>query len=113
MESIDRRELLQVVVVVVGAELIGCGSPVEPGGTGGGSGIQSNHTHSITIPLADITVGAMKDYHNGISGLHTHSLILTAAEFTTLRSGGIVMKNSNNEAGDNMLHNHVVRLTCV
>ncbi len=78
----------------------------------GQSGIESTHTHTITIPLADITSGAMKDYTHGITGGHTHSLILTAQDFTDLMAGLTVTKSSNNESGDFTAHSHTVQLVC-
>jgi hypothetical protein len=72
----------------------------------------SGHPHALTIVIADITAGAMKDYHNGVTGAHTHSIILTAAEFADLAAGKMVSKMTNNEAGDNMTHSHEVQLIC-
>lgn len=72
----------------------------------------SAHQHAITITLADITAGAMKDYHNGVTGLHTHSLKLTAQNFADLAAGMMITVQTNNETGDNMVHNHTVQLVC-
>jgi hypothetical protein len=61
--------------------------------------ISLNHTaqqggaHALSIPMADIMAGVEKCYDaTGASTTHKHYVTLTAADFATLRSGGVVRK---------------------
>jgi hypothetical protein len=68
--------------------------------------ISGNHGHTLNIPLADITAGTQKCYDASGTAGHAHYITLTAADFTTLRSGGSVTKYSCN-GGD-----HQYTLSC-
>jgi hypothetical protein len=60
--------------------------------------IAGNHAppgdHVLTIPIADIMAGVEKTYNARGNAMHDHFIKVTAADFTTLKSGGIVKKNS-------------------
>jgi hypothetical protein len=88
------------------------------GGTGGTSAanmcsakivakISNNHNHALEIPMADITAGATKCYNAAGTAGHNHYVTVTAADFTTLKGGGVVKVFSCN-GGD---HEYV--LSCV
>jgi hypothetical protein len=58
--------------------------------------ISGNHGHTLAIPMADITAGVEKIYNARGTAAHDHFVQVTAADFTTLKSGGTVSKKSCN-----------------
>jgi hypothetical protein len=64
------------------------------------NGEAGGHTHTLTIPVADVIAGAPKTYQTsatlGIPQDHCHQIALTADDFTTLKSGGVVKKTTCN-----------------
>lgn len=94
-----------------------CSAPITAMNTlmlsGNQNGIESDHPHTLMIPLADITSGATKMYTNGVVGTdHTHSLTLGTADFMMLMNGGTVDKITMNVGGEGQAHSHAVRLVC-
>ena len=81
------------------AQPVVCG----PDGASGAGG----HHGTITIPAGDIASGAEHVYVLDGGAGHTHEITLSAADFTTLTSGGTVTVTST-LAG----HTHTVMLTC-
>ncbi|MDZ4695425.1 MAG: hypothetical protein SGI86_09755 [Deltaproteobacteria bacterium] len=101
-----------------GSKMGGMGGTASTGGTGGTSAgnmcsakivatISNNHGHALEIPMADITAGVTKCYNAKGTSQHDHYLTVTAANFTTLKGGGVVKVFSCN-GGD---HEYV--LSCV
>jgi hypothetical protein len=87
----------------------GSGTGTGGRGTGGGGGgggascsaaiqaaISENHMHVLMIPLADIMAGTEKCYDAKGTATHSHYVTLTTADFTMLKSGGVVKKFSCN-----------------
>ncbi len=88
-------------------------------GTGGGGGtnacmaaptatVGTNHGHSLTVPLADITTGTTKTYSIMGTSAHDHMITITAAQFTMLRAGTMYMMTSTTGGG----HTHAVTINC-
>jgi len=102
-----------------GGQSGGTGGAGGVGGTGGASGnscaanvvaeISCPHpvAHALTVPMADIMAGVDKMYDIKGASTHSHMLTLTAADFTTLKSGGTVFKFT---PSDNQPH--CVTLSC-
>lgn len=72
------------------------------------SSIGTNHGHTLTVPLADVTAAASKTYDIMGSSAHTHSVILTPQHFATLAGGGTVTVPSSSGGG----HTHEVTVQC-
>lgn len=114
------RSILGASVGVAGvAALAACG-----GDDGGGSAtpdaagatcttptssIGTNHGHTLTVPLADVTAAASKTYNIMGSSAHTHDVTLTPAHFATLAGGGTVTVTASSGGG----HTHEVTVQCV
>lgn len=64
--------------------------------------ISNNHGHALEIPLADIEAGADVTYDISATAQHCHEVTLTAADFQTLKDGGVVTKLTCN-GGDHEL----------
>ena len=63
--------------------------------------------HVLQIPAADIVAGVAKVYAtSGATANHMHYVQLTAADFTTLQTGGVVTKHSCN-GGDRRIRNQM------
>lgn len=82
----------------------GSAGAASGGGSGGGAGscadviaaISNNHGHALTIPMADIEAGVEKTYDATGTSQHCHQVTLTAADFASLKAGGVVTKISCN-----------------
>lgn len=68
--------------------------------------IASNHGHSVTISIADITSETSNTYT--LSGGHTHTLTLSLSDIDTLKSSGSVVVESSTDSG----HSHSVTVNC-
>ncbi len=57
-----------------------------------------SHTHTLSVPVADIIAGTEQTYSTGNAnpGPHCHQVTITAADFTTLQTGGTVRVYSCN-----------------
>jgi hypothetical protein len=62
----------------------------------------NNHGHALEVPLADIDAGVDVTYDITGTAMHCHEVTLTAADFQTLRDGGVVTKFTCN-GGDHEL----------
>jgi hypothetical protein len=69
-------------------------------------GKATGHTHTLTIPVADIMAGAPKTYTSSTASMHEHCIPVTAEDFATLLSGGVVKKDTCNGG------NHEFVLSC-
>jgi hypothetical protein len=70
--------------------------------------ISANHGHAAMVPGADVAAGVQKTYNiQGASG-HPHTIIVTAAMFTMLKAGQMVVIASSTDAG----HTHSVTVGC-
>lgn len=69
--------------------------------------VQDNHGHVFSVPRADVMAGTERTYML-TGGTHTHSLTLTAAHFTLLADGGMVIATTSLDAG----HMHSVEVRC-
>ena len=117
-----RRELIKKYLGFIGLIYIlpGCGDSDSPPATpmeemelcstnGPASVIGTNHSHTITIPAADIVNETPGTFELTIGAAHTHTLSLTLAEIQSLKMSGSLVKDSSNDAG----HSHSVTITCV
>jgi hypothetical protein len=69
--------------------------------------IGSNHSHSLTVPAADIEIGVETTYDITGTASHSHEVTLTAAHFTSLKSGSSIQVTSTSSG-----HTHSVTVTC-
>jgi hypothetical protein len=112
-----RREVL--VLIVGGVAVAACG-----GGGGGSSGgnclangtntqIETNHGHTLSIPIADINAGVEKTYTFGGTADHTHTVTLTATDFASLKQNMGAQRNSTaNPSTIYGIHLHTVLVSC-
>jgi len=70
--------------------------------------ISSNHGHDLKIPPADITAASDKMYSIKGTSQHDHMVTVTAAMFTKLNQGMMIMMTSTNVSN----HDHVVTVKC-
>jgi hypothetical protein len=61
-----------------------------------GDGEADGHTHVLVIPFADIMTGVTKTFQTDDDTGHCHQVELTDADFTTLKTGGVVKKPTCN-----------------
>ncbi len=99
----------------------GAGNEGNEGGTGTGgedlrtddieaeSTVVSDHSHEITIPLADILAAEPGEYTMSLVDDHVHTIELTADDFEALLAGDAVTKTSSLDNS----HTHDVTLSCV
>lgn len=78
----------------------------------GQSGIESTHSHAVSIPVSDILADVTVTFTHGVTGAHTHSLTLTPAQLTSLMNGQAVTTTTFNTGTDNTTHSHNVLLVC-
>jgi hypothetical protein len=69
-----------------------------------------NHTHDVTVPLADITAGATKPYTTSVGDGHTHSVTFTAADMAKLAANQAVTEATS--LPDPQGHSHTFAITC-
>ncbi len=62
--------------------------------------ISNNHNHSLVVPLADIDAGVDVTYDTSGTAMHCHQVTVTAADFQTLKAGGVVIKAACNGQTD-------------
>jgi hypothetical protein len=115
-----RREVL--VLIVGGVAAAACGGSSGNGGNSSGSNclangttsqIETNHGHTLSVPVADINAGVDKTYTFGGTADHTHSLTLTAADFAQLRQNMGTQRNSTTNASITFgSHLHTVLISC-
>ena len=70
--------------------------------------IAANHGHTATVPGADVAAGVQKTYNIQGGSAHPHTIIVTAAMFTMLKAGQMVVVASSTDAG----HSHNVTVAC-
>ncbi|NUO53591.1 MAG: hypothetical protein HOV80_32480 [Polyangiaceae bacterium] len=58
--------------------------------------ISANHGHALEVPLADIDAGVDVTYDISGTAQHCHEVTITAADFQTLKDGGVVTKMTCN-----------------
>lgn len=117
--KLTRRQFLGTTIGV--AALAACGGDDGAGSpdaasrsctmNGTTATIGSNHGHTITVTMADVTAGVDKTYDITGSSDHPHMVTVTAANFATLQqnpNGSIMVTSTNNNA-----HMHSVTILCV
>jgi hypothetical protein len=114
-----RREVL--VLIVGGVAAAACGGSGGSGGTSGGNclangtsnQIESNHGHTLSIPIADINAGTDKTYTFGGTADHTHNVTITAAAFAQLKQNMGTQTNSTvTPSAIYGTHAHTVLFSC-
>jgi hypothetical protein len=70
--------------------------------------ITSNHSHSLSVPMADVTAAVEKTYHIQGAATHDHEVTLTAADFAKLANSESVTKTST----EVNTHTHDVTVSC-
>jgi len=115
---LDRKEFLTGIAGVTLTLVIhACGGDDSEGNpTGGGAScndgidavISSNHGHELRIPAADFDGGESKTYSIQGTSSHNHSITLTAQDFTDLKAGTKITKDSTNDSG----HAHSMQINC-
>lgn len=115
---INRKEFLTGLAGVTATLFVfACGGDDDNGKTGAGDGncsddidiaITSNHGHSFTISSADLDGGQSKTYSIKGTSEHDHSVTLTAQDFTDLKNGKAVTKESTSNSG----HSHPMQIVC-
>lgn len=120
--TITRKQFLSVTVAAIVVPSLGCddgdasnegdAEGEEEGGgdcsAGADGTIASNHGHAASVPAADITAAAAKDYDIMGSSPHTHTISLSTADFAALAAGERVTVTSSSGGG----HTHGVTLEC-
>jgi len=71
--------------------------------------IGTNHSHTLTIPIADISSETPGAYTLTTGAGHTHTLNLTATDIANLKDNGSLIKASSIDSS----HSHDVTITCV
>jgi hypothetical protein len=115
--TMTRKEFLHTVAGAAGlAAVVGCGgsddktvdappgvctTPVAAVATADG------HSHTVTVPIADVNAGVEKTYTLSDVG-HTHMITITAAQFTMIKAMTPVTVTSTNST----THNHMVMISC-
>lgn len=107
-----REAILTLATLAIIPSCGGGGGGSDAGRDSGGSTscggiVQDNHGHSISVPRADVMAGTDRTYTLS-GGTHTHTLTLTAAHFSLLMSGGMVIATTSLDAG----HSHSVEVRC-
>jgi hypothetical protein len=115
---LNRKEFLTGVVgVTVTLIVSACGGDDSQGSAGAGDGdckddistaITSNHGHVLNVPAADFDAGQSKTYSIKGTSEHDHSVTLTADDFSNLKNGKTVTKESTNNSG----HSHPMQIIC-
>jgi hypothetical protein len=116
---LDRKEFLTGIAgVTVTLIVTACGGDDSGnGGTGAGDGncsddidvaITSNHGHDMRIAFADFDAGQSKTYSIKGTADHDHSVTLSAQDFTDLKAGKTITKESTNNGG----HSHPMQIVC-
>lgn len=122
--SLTRKEFLSSMVSAVAgaagaALLVACGGGSESemhdarvGGnclaSGTSAAIGTNHGHTLTVPMADVTAGVEKTYDIRGTSDHPHTVKVTAAMFASLASNSGVSVLSSSDGG----HTHNVTISC-
>lgn len=109
-----RREMLLALGAM--ALVPGCSSSggngidAAPGSDAGGCGstIELNHGHALTVPAADVAAGTAQTYDITGAAAHAHSVSLSAADFSLLRTAGMVIVTSTTGGA----HTHTVTVRC-
>jgi hypothetical protein len=93
----------------------------------GAMGVTNEHQHSIVvprypyfviigtvlIPRADVDLGAVKTYTSDTVDDHLHTLTLTSADFSALRAGRTLTKQTSRDARQGgRQHTHTVTVRC-
>jgi hypothetical protein len=111
-----QRSITAAIVVASGcssddANDEGAGESGDADCSSGATGnISANHGHSASVPAADITAGAAKDYDITGTASHSHTISLDAMDMANLAGGASVMVTST--AGGTDGHTHDVTLLC-
>jgi hypothetical protein len=116
---LDRKEFLSGIAGVTVALVVqACGGDDSEGNpTGGGNAncndgvdavISSNHGHTLSIPAADFDAGESKTYSIQGTSAHNHSVTLSAQDFTDLKAGKKIAKDSTSDSG----HTHSLQINC-
>lgn len=120
---IDRRRILTAGVTCLAAPLFARFAWADLPDAGVGDGgeaprlgeacarivarIGKNHGHMLVVAEADVLAAVDRTYDIRGSSNHGHTVTVTAAEFETLKGGGIVRTTSSRDG-----HRHRVLVTC-
>jgi hypothetical protein len=109
-----RREVL--VLLVGGVAAAACGGGSSGGNclaNGTSTQIETNHGHTLSIPISDINAGVDKTYVFGGSADHTHNVTITAAAFASLKQNmGTQTNSTTNASAIYGNHAHTVLVSC-
>lgn len=121
--TMTRKQFLRSVLGA-GVGVLGVAAIASCGGDDGGGSVDApaanncttpatqigtNHGHTITVSVADVTAAANKTYDITGSGGHAHSVTVTAAQFGQIAAGQTLNITSTSGGG----HTHVVTVMCV
>jgi hypothetical protein len=121
------RSAVTVVLAAAAITTFGCGgggddppaidAPAGCVASDAAAVIAENHVHSpheVTVTSGEVSASAEKIYDIMGAATHTHSITVSAADFATLKGGGLVMITSTEGMlfGSNEPHTHVVTLSC-
>lgn len=106
-----RREALLTLGAL--ALIPACGSSPPAGSPDTGpdgcraTSISDNHDHALVVPMADVTAGTPRTYSIAGTAGHSHDVTLTAADFTVLAAGSVIVTSTVAEG-----HQHTVTIRC-
>lgn len=116
--DLTRRELL-FGTAVAAAAIAACGgddggsTPIDgppPNCLANGTRtiIQSNHGHTLEVPMADVAAGAARTYDITGSGDHSHMVTISAAQMSMLAANSSIQVTSTSGAA----HTHTINVNC-
>lgn len=69
--------------------------------------IDTNHGHSLTVPLEDVIAGIEKIYNIQGTSSHNHTVTLSPTHFESLKQGELIQITSSRNG-----HTHIVSASC-
>ncbi|HMI85535.1 MAG TPA: hypothetical protein VK550_15670 [Polyangiaceae bacterium] len=115
---LDRKEFLTGIAgVTVTFFVTACGGDDSEASPGEGDGdcmddigvaVTNNHGHDLRIAFADVDAAQSHTYNIKGTSDHDHAVTLTTQDFTDLKSGKKVLKESTSNAG----HSHPIQILC-
>ena len=102
---LSRKEFLASTLAVIATGCGGSDEEEKKQATGCSADIVSNHGHTLTISIADVTAGQAKTYSLAGSADHAHEVIVTQTNMERLKNGeSIAITSSISELREYLNH---------